>query len=266
MTNLATSDDGAAIAYEAHGTGEPAIVLVHGWSCDRSYWSAQTQALAPTNLVLALDLAGHGDSQCSRRDWTMVAYATDVAAVVHQAAPQQCILVGHSMGADVVLEAARLLPGRVLGMIWVDQYTDLPILRSEAEVAARVASFSANFATTTVAFVRAMFSRHAAPELVDRVSKHMASAPRHVALSSLEATWNHARVVPALLDEVELPVLAINASSALAGRASLHRHGIQVIEMPDAGHFPMLEQPAKFNVLLVQAIKQLSRPEVRDAS
>ena len=262
MTNFAISDDGAAIAYEALGAGEPAIVLVHGWSCDRSYWSAQTQALAATNLILSLDLAGHGDSQSLRRDWTMVAYAADVAAVVRQAAPQQCILVGHSMGADIVMEAARLLRGRVLGMVWVDQYTELPSRRSEAEVAARVASFSSAFSTTTVAFVRAMFSRHAAPELVDRVSKHMASAPRHVALSSLEATWNHARLVPALLGDVGLPVLAVNASSAPTGRASLHRHGIQVIEMPDAGHFPMLEQPAKFNVLLLQAIKQLSRPQV----
>lgn len=264
MTLFASSEDGIAIAYEQHGASEPAIVLIHGWSCNRSYWAAQTQAIAPTNLVLAPDLAGHGISGSSRDVWTMAAYGADVAAVVRHAAVRQCILVGHSMGADAVLEAARLLPGLVLGMIWVDQYAHLPVLRSEADVSARIASFSADFQTTTVNFVRAMFPSDAAPELVNRVTEDMASAPQHVAIPSLEATWNHGRLVPSLLEEVGLPVVAINASSSSADHLSLTRYGVQVIEMPGAGHFPMLEQPVQFNLLLAQAINQLARVR-RDA-
>ena len=35
------SPDGIRIAYEVHGEGTPALVFVHGWSCDRTYWAAQ---------------------------------------------------------------------------------------------------------------------------------------------------------------------------------------------------------------------------------
>jgi len=38
MDGIASSPDGIALAYEAHGAGASALVFVHGWSCDRSYW------------------------------------------------------------------------------------------------------------------------------------------------------------------------------------------------------------------------------------
>jgi pimeloyl-ACP methyl ester carboxylesterase len=54
------SVDGTPIAYESHGERTPAIVLVHGWSCDRSYWTGQLRALSGDFKVVAVDLAGHG--------------------------------------------------------------------------------------------------------------------------------------------------------------------------------------------------------------
>lgn len=257
MSDFVTSADGNAIAYEVRGAGEPTIVLVHGWCCDRTFWRAPMDALAPSYQLVALDLAGHGESQRLRRHWTMAAYGADVAAVVLRATTRPCVLVGHSMGADVVVEAASRLPGRVRGLIWVDQYTQLSTFRSPAEVAARLKSFSEDFPNATREFVRGLFSKHAAFELVDRVSRQMAAAPEDIALASLEATWNHAPSVPRLLDELRLPVIAMNAPGDPHGPASLSDHGIQVLELPDAGHFPMLERPAVFTDLLRQAVERL---------
>src|SRR5687768_13018221 len=42
---IATSADGVRIQYRVYGMGEPAVILVHGWSCDSNYWSAQLPAL-----------------------------------------------------------------------------------------------------------------------------------------------------------------------------------------------------------------------------
>ena len=50
------------IAYEVHGQGSPAVVLVHGWSCDRGYWKEQIEYLAPQYRLVLIDLAGHGES------------------------------------------------------------------------------------------------------------------------------------------------------------------------------------------------------------
>ncbi len=57
----ATSSDGIRIAYETRGNGPFAVVFVHGWSCDRSYWKGQLEPISHQYQVVAVDLAGHGE-------------------------------------------------------------------------------------------------------------------------------------------------------------------------------------------------------------
>jgi pimeloyl-ACP methyl ester carboxylesterase len=68
-------------------------------------------------LVVTVDLAGHGESDSGRQDWSIAAFGSDVATVVDQLALEDVVPVGHSMGGDVILEAAGRLPGRVSGLI-----------------------------------------------------------------------------------------------------------------------------------------------------
>src|SRR5215211_3854187 len=82
MRGVVTSRDGIPLAFEVHGAGAPAVVLVHGWSCDRSYWDGQVGPLAARYRTVAVDLAGHGESGSGRRAWTMAAFGEDVVAVV----------------------------------------------------------------------------------------------------------------------------------------------------------------------------------------
>jgi pimeloyl-ACP methyl ester carboxylesterase len=82
MPVVASVFDGTEIAYEVYGSGSRAIVLVHGWSCDRSYWVCQLSALSENGQVVAVDLAGHGESSGTRRDWTIAAFGSDVCSVV----------------------------------------------------------------------------------------------------------------------------------------------------------------------------------------
>lgn len=147
--DYAASDDGVRVAFEVHGSGSPALVFVHGWSCNRGYWAGQIAPFAKSFTVVAIDLAGHGDSGTDRKNWTIPAYGADVAAVVKKLDLKKVILIGHSMGGDVIPEAALLLPGRVVGMIWVDTYKKLGAGRSPEEVDAFVAKFSPDFAKTT---------------------------------------------------------------------------------------------------------------------
>ena len=57
--------------------------------------------------------------------WTMQSFGDDVVAVLDVLDLQDAVLVGHSMGGDVVVEAARQRPERILGMVWVDTYREL---------------------------------------------------------------------------------------------------------------------------------------------
>ena len=257
----ATSTDGVRIAYEVHGRGSLALVFVHGWSCDRSFWAGQLEPLSRQFKVVAIDLAGHGESGLGRKAWTIQSYGDDVAAVVKRMDLKRVILIGHSMGGDVIPEAALRLPGRVVGLIWLDTYKKLGAGRTAEEVEAFSAKFRTNFAETTRNFVRSMFVATSDPALVEKVAQHMSSAPPSVALPSLESAFSYSREMPRTLEQLHLPVIAINPDNAPTDVASLERYGVQVIFMPGVGHFLMMEDPKRFNGLLTTAIGRLNRGE-----
>jgi pimeloyl-ACP methyl ester carboxylesterase len=112
------SADGARISYDVRGTGDPAIVLVHGWTNTREIWGEHPSTLSRTHRVVTLDLAGHGESAPDRPEWTMDAFGEDVVAVVEQLGLERVVLVGFSMGGAAVLEAAERIPERVLGVVF----------------------------------------------------------------------------------------------------------------------------------------------------
>ena len=82
LTGSVKAPDGVEIRYEAAGNGEPAIVFVHCWSCDRTYWSEQAAYFARSQRIVAIDLAGHGESGLGRQRYTIEAFGADVKAVV----------------------------------------------------------------------------------------------------------------------------------------------------------------------------------------
>jgi len=260
MAVVVTSPDAIPIAYEAHGKetpGAPALVFVHGWSCDRSYWAGQLQPFSRQFKVVAVDLAGHGESGLGRETQTMGAFGGDVAAVVERLGLERVILIGHSMGGDVIVEAARQLKGRVAGLVWVDTYKQLGTPRAPEQLQAMVAPFRANFVETTRSFVRGMFPPSADRSLVERVALDMSAAPPPVALGALESAMSFDREVPRLLQELNLPVVAINPDYQPTDTASMQRHGVEVVFMPGVGHFLMMEDPERFNGILRTVIDRL---------
>jgi pimeloyl-ACP methyl ester carboxylesterase len=261
MTGTALSPDGISIAYETLGEGSPALVFVHGWSCDRSYWRAQLESFSREFRVVAVDLAGHGESGLGRETWSMAAFGGDVAAVVEELGLDRVILVGHSMGGDVIAEAARRLPGRVVGMIWVDVYSQLGRPRTPAQLESVVGPLRADFVPATRAFVRGMFPPDSDPDLVEHVAVDMSAAPPDVAVEALEHALSFDRVMPGLLEELDLPLIAINPDRPSNDVESLERHGAEVLLLPGVGHFLMMEDPERFNPLLREAIDRILRTD-----
>jgi pimeloyl-ACP methyl ester carboxylesterase len=259
MRDQVASDDGVAIVYETHGVGPRALVFVHGWSCDRGYWRGQLNHFAREHQVVAIDLAGHGESGAERTDWTIEAFGSDVAAVVQKLGLDAVILIGHSMGGDVILEAARRLRGRVRALIWVDTYQELDHPSSPEAIDRFTTSFRADFVNTTRAFVRGLFRADSDPALVERVASDMSASPPEVAVPSLDSAMKYGREVPRVLRELRLPVVAINPDYKSVDEASLLRHGVKTVVMPGVSHFLPLEDPERFNRLLGSAVDDLLR-------
>lgn len=237
------------------GAGAPALAFVHGWSCDRSYWNGQLGYFARRHQVVAVDLAGHGESGVGRHAWTIPAFGDDVLAVVDQLGLEALVLVGHSMGGDVIVEAGLHLPGRVVGLVCVDMYSSLGEPLTPEEIQAFLGPLREDFVTKTRALVRGMFVPSSDPALVDRVAADMSAAPPDIALDSAEHSFRNDRAILDNLravdgagcgDQPRLPADRRRVAPALRheDRAHVRRR-----------HFLMMEDPDAFNRILDETIE-----------
>jgi pimeloyl-ACP methyl ester carboxylesterase len=154
---LSIPSDGVPIHYEVHGSGPAALVFVHGWCCNRGYWAEQIEHFAPDHTVVTIDLAGHGESGRGRAEWTMQAFGQDVAAVVRQLGLRRVVLIGHSMGGPVIVEAAALIPENVVGLVGADTWRSLSLTRTPEQAYEGLADLRADFLLSAQARVRGMF-------------------------------------------------------------------------------------------------------------
>jgi pimeloyl-ACP methyl ester carboxylesterase len=185
----------------------------------------------------------------------MPAFGDDVAAVVESLQLDEAVLIGHSMGGDVVVEAARKLPGRVTGLVWVDTYRTLGESRTSDQLEAFIAPFRRDFVTATRRLVHTFFVPSSDPDLVEWVASDMSSAPVDVAVDALEHAFTNDGAVVSGLRELDLTVVAINPDYRPTDVAALGAHGVGTVIMPGVGHFPMMEDPDAFNRLLGRTIE-----------
>jgi pimeloyl-ACP methyl ester carboxylesterase len=248
------------IQYRVYGAGEPLVVLIHGWSCDSNYWAAQLDDLEAKFTVVTVDLAGHGGSGANRSDWSMTAFARDVAAVVG-ALPNhpQVVLVGHSMGGPVAVEAARQLGSRVVGVIGVDTLKSVGAPQPpNAETEKRLKAFEADFIGMTRGLVTStFFTKDSDPVLVRRIADDMSQAPPEVALPAIRAlnAWDGKTAMKAL----SVPVTVINAdlgppTNTEAIRAIAPNFSAVIVD--GLGHFLMMEDPKRVNPILEAEIRK----------
>lgn len=258
---LALTPDSVHIDYRVWGTGEPAVVLIHGWACDSAYWNAQIDALKSRYTVVAVNLAGHGGSEANRTDWSIGNYGEDVATVVRQLQNRQIVLVGHSMGGDVALEATRRIGDRVIGIIAVDSLKSIGLapMRPQ-EIERQLAPFRKSFIEATRTYVAdKLFEKGADPALVQKVAYDMSLEPPAVGVPSLESllSLDFTRLLP----DIHVPVLAINSDLGPTDVARIRKSlsGFKADVLEHTGHFLMMEVPQRFNPVLLKDIDALAQ-------
>lgn len=256
---IVPAPDGVPLHYSSYGAGSPALVFVHGISCDQSYWREQVSPFSMDFRVVTIDLAGHGESGLGRKEWSMDAYGGDVSSVIEALDLQSVVLIGHSMGGAVILEAARRLQDRVKGLVVVDSYDDLGTWWTTEEIEETLAPFQEDFVEETRSWVRGMFVEDSDPAFVEQIVTNMSAAPPEVALPSLESALEVmvGRERTTALRGLDMPVVFINADYGPTDVESLEQRGVEVRIIPGTGHFFMLERPDDFNVVLSNVIESI---------
>jgi|SRR5688572_28222183 len=250
---IAIAPDGVHVQYRVYGSGEPALVLIHGWSCDSNYWREQVPVLKQKYTIVTVDLAGHGGTDGNRTDWSIARFGQDVATAVAAVPNQQLILVGHSMGGPVAIEAARLLKGRTLGIIGVDTFNTVGApAPTKAQVDAILKPFETDFIGTTRRLVSDhLFAPDGDRKLADKVSYDMSLAPARVALPAMRALFEYDFAAP--LKDLSVPIVGIFSKLGEPVNEARIRKVLpkfHAVTLEGVGHFLMMEDPAGFNAAL----------------
>jgi len=108
-----------SINFRVTGSQDPTLVFVHGFACALDDWDAQVAALSPRFRCVALDLPGQGAS-AKPATVSIAAMGSAVAQVKEQVGARSTVLMGHSMGCRVIVEALLQSPSGVAGLVFVD--------------------------------------------------------------------------------------------------------------------------------------------------
>src|ERR1035437_6083958 len=198
--------EGRKVHYSSFGKGSKTLVLIHGWTCDETFWSSNVPGLSQQYRVLTVDLPGHGQSD-QAPEYSMDAFADAVSAVMTEAHVKRATLVGHSMGGPVLLAFARRHPEQVRALVAVDAAF------SDSQSAARSKLKGRSFLgpdalTARDAIVRHMFSAATMPATREHILRVMLAVPEDVADGAIQGMrdpqfWRQ--------DRIDLPFLEIAA-------------------------------------------------------
>lgn len=254
-------DDGLLIHYQSWGQGSP-VILIHGFTLDGSFWSAQVPALAKSHQVIVVDLPGHGDSGKPRdAAYTMDFYAAAVEAVARDAGLSHAALVGHSMGLPIIHTLLRR------GKLKVDKVVaiDGAIMAQPADAQAKAAQQA--WMTGMIEGLRSpgyqlvleqffqTFTTKVSPAQKKRLLAKVHDIDQHVALSTFEHFADADVWAPARHDVPFLGLYAaLSGAAAKDWLAKTYPKSTLVI-WDDVDHFPQLTQPARVNKAIGDFLK-----------
>jgi 3-oxoadipate enol-lactonase len=239
---------------EQAGDGPP-VVLIHGFSFDRSMWDPQFAALAHGYRVIRYDLRGFG---ASGRPVAGRGHVADLLALLDALAVERAHLVGLSLGANIALAAAALHAERVRRLVLASP--GLPgypwTTPRPPDEAAAVARLEGVEAGKRFWLEHEIFrSADAYPQAWERLVAMVERFPGYQ-----WADGPAAEPLPALtsyLSTLAAPTLVLNGELDVAGYREiagvLRREipGAQGAEITGAGHLLNLERPGVFNERLL---------------
>jgi pimeloyl-ACP methyl ester carboxylesterase len=199
----------------------------------------------------------------TRCRYSLRSFAEDVQAVVEATGSSTAILVGHSMGGEIVGLAATMMPEKVIGIIGVDTLDNIEYPLSRREANAMIAPMIDDFFGESRTFVSAMFAPGSDSAVRQWVLDDISAAPPAVALESMESYLDLyvTGAVAGIFDGLKVPVICVNGDLWPVNFEANRRHiaSFEAITVPGGDHFLMLNQPNAFNKALEQAVFEILR-------
>lgn len=263
---------GGQIWYQQQGSGRT-LLLIHGWCMSSAVWKFQQEVLASRYHVVTFDLRGHGRSTVPTVGMGgFDGYAADLVELVQSLAVHNLVVVGWSLGAQVLLRAYAELENLLSGLVLVGatpRFTAAPHfpygLPSKEAEGMRL-KVRRNLERALSGFHRQLFveGEVCEPQQLEQIAAVLAAveAPSsQAALDGLDALMTaemlheSARIsCPVLLLHGEQDGICLPQASSWLAQAIPHSRRIVY---PACGHAPFLSRPCQFNNDLSQFVEGL---------
>jgi pimeloyl-ACP methyl ester carboxylesterase len=267
---------GDRIAYRQAGSG-PALVLIHGITSSSATWEHVTPGLARHFTVIAPDLIGHGASDKPRGDYSLGAHASNIRDLMVVLGHERASVLGHSLGGGIAMQFAYQFPERCERLALVDSGG----LGREVNILLRAATLpGAELVLPLLAATRVLDAGRLAGGMLGLLGLRARTdieeiAHGHATLSDAQA---RAAFVHTLRAVVEPSGQRIDASNRLHLSAHIpfllmwgahdsiiplshgelaHEQvpGSRLEVFDSSGHFPQLDEPARFVDVLVDFLE-----------
>lgn len=254
---------GVSIHYGDVGEGPP-LVLVHGWSMSGRVWTFQ-QELSEEFRLIVPDLRGHGRSGSPAVGYDLGDLAGDLVALFERLDLTHAVLLGWSLGAQVVLAAFPAIRKRLAGLVLVGgtpRFTvteGYPFGLPANEPRGMGLRMKRDFNRTMGEFFRSMFAEgELSREQENRIAREIVMGGRlpepDVAAQILDTLAK--ADLRAVLPSVDVPVLLIHGSADTICPPAASRYMAEQLSwskleiMEGAGHAPFLASPTQFTNIL----------------
>jgi pimeloyl-ACP methyl ester carboxylesterase len=251
---------GVRIDYTDTGNGDTTLFFVHGWCINKTYWSDQVNFFSGKYRVVTVDLPGFGQSGKNRTSWSAGAFGSDIDSVLSQLNLRNVVLVGHSMAGDIILQAAINAPDRVIGLVGVDNFKNCsyaPTQQEKEEEAKAIDTLKHNFKrVASEYFNQALFYKTTADSIRKRVLNDVAGVDTVIAAACMEQQdFDEVKSLVAVKKKLYL----INSDVTPTDTTGFITNHIpyEVFYIHETGHFPMIEKPREFNLLLEQVMAKI---------
>jgi pimeloyl-ACP methyl ester carboxylesterase len=242
------------VHYEVFGRG-PALILVHGWLGSWRYWIPTMQQLSTGYRTYALDLWGFGDSGKKPDLYAFDQQVALVGAFMDKLGITKAAMVGHALGAAVVVRFATKHPDQIARLMTVS----LPVV-GDASLNQRVTTTSpANWLERLVDKGRADYQAIKA-----EAGKADKDALRVSAQALSTTDWRpelgKLKAPCVLVHGQQDPLVHIPEESLFDGlNRNVHR-----VMLDDSRHFPMLDETSAFNRLVVDFLEAKDAKAISD--
>jgi len=257
-------DKQVEINYFQQGKGDTTLLFLHGWCIDASYWKNQLDYFSKNYNVYAIDLPGFGNSKAERTNWTVEEYANDVTAFIDTMKLKNVVIIGHSMAGEIMLQTALSNNSKIAGIVGVDNFKFIDVSFTPEQMKQMTDFFPMlqnDFKNSAPAYAdMLLFHPSTSMEVKDRLKTDFANSDSVIGYGSFMNQMQYAYNDAQRLEQLNYKLNLINSDGFPTNETGLNNHcksGFQVYTIAATGHYPMIEKPAEFNLILEKVLKSM---------